>query len=57
MTQPEADAARAKAEAAIEKILIGLENDTGRRLDFVTVDTRNFARCDVEIWFVGEVGK
>jgi len=43
--------ARAKAEIAIEKILMGLENDTGRRLDQVTIDTRNFANCDVEIFF------
>jgi len=48
------DAARAKAEIAIEKILLDLEHDTMSTLDSVEVDTRNFANCNVEIFFRGE---
>ena len=50
-TQQAIDNARAKAEIAIEKILLGLEHDTHCRIDHVNVDTRNFANCDVEIFF------
>ncbi len=50
----ELDDARAKAEIAIERILLDLENDTGLRLDSVEVDTRNFANCNVEIFFQGD---
>lgn len=43
--------ARVKAEIAIERILIGLEHDTGCKVDRVDVDTRNFANYDCEIFF------
>ncbi|SHJ68727.1 hypothetical protein SAMN05444159_1233 [Bradyrhizobium lablabi] len=51
-TEKAVDNARAKAEIAIEKILLGLEHDTLLRIDQVQVDTRNFANCNVEIFFV-----
>ena len=37
------------AEQRIQRILIELEEDTGRRIDRVEVDTRNFAQLRVEI--------
>lgn len=49
------DSARAKAEIEIEKILLRLEEEAGVRLGSVEVDTRNFANCNVEIWFANEV--
>lgn len=52
MSDKKADDLRAKAEIAIEKILIELVNETGKKLDHVSVDTRNFANCDCEIFFV-----
>jgi hypothetical protein len=52
--RPNADDARARAEFAIEKILLNLESDTGKRLASVEVDTRNFANCNVEIFFDDE---
>jgi len=52
-TEAAIDAARAKAEIAIEKILLGLEYETMLRVDQVSVDTRNFANCDVEIFLTG----
>lgn len=45
-----ADNARAKAEIAIEKILLGLEQDTMLKIDRVDVDTRNFVNCNVAIF-------
>ena len=48
------DEARAKAVIAIERILLELEAATGLRLDTVEVDTRNFANCNVEIFFQGD---
>lgn len=45
------DDARARAEIAIQKILLDLENETGREIDEVNVDTRNFASLNVEIFF------
>lgn len=47
---PSVDDALAKAEIAIESILRNLEADTGKRVDYVEVDTRNFANCNVEIF-------
>jgi hypothetical protein len=47
------DEARAKAEIAIERILLNLTSETGLKLDTVEVDTRNFANCNVEIFFQG----
>ena len=47
----EMDAECEKAEQAIQKILDDLENDTGRRVDRVTVDTRPFVGLSVEIFF------
>lgn len=49
------DAARAKAEIEIEKILLRLEEEAGVRLGSVEVDASNFANCNVEIWFANEV--
>jgi hypothetical protein len=46
-----ANHARAKAEAAIEKILRGLEHDTMLRIGRVEVDTQNFESPSVEIQF------
>lgn len=43
--------ARVKAEIAIERILFGLEHETGCKVDRVDVDTRNFASYDCEIFF------
>ena len=51
MNDAQIDDARAKAEIAIEKILLDLEETTGCKIDEVSVDVRNFANCDVEIWF------
>lgn len=53
MTTPNAnrDDACAKAEIAIEKILRALEAESGGRIDYVEVDTRNFANLNVEIFF------
>ncbi|HWE19649.1 MAG TPA: hypothetical protein VG758_21110 [Hyphomicrobiaceae bacterium] len=36
-------------EKTIQKLLLDLENDTLRRVAQVTVDTRNFANCAVDI--------
>lgn len=41
--------AEIEAESAIRDILLKLEEVTGRRVDWVRVDTRNFAGCNVEI--------
>jgi hypothetical protein len=35
--------AECRAEAKIRSILLDLQNETGHRLDYVKVDTRNFA--------------
>ena len=51
LTDKEIETACAKAEIAIEKILIDLENETGRMIGSVNVDTRNFANCNTEIFF------
>lgn len=40
-----------EAENAIREILLELEDKTGKRIDQVTVDTRNFAECRTEIHF------
>ena len=50
-TEAAIDNARAKAEIAIEKILQGLESDSGIEIDQVQVDTRNFSNLNVEIFF------
>jgi len=42
---------REKAETAIQKILVDLEEKTAQRIDSVDVDTRNFANCKIEIFF------
>lgn len=51
LSKTEIETATAKAEIAIEKILINLENETGKTIDSVNVDTRNFANCNTEIFF------
>jgi hypothetical protein len=43
------ETATEKAETAIKRILIGLEEDTLRHVDQVNVDTRNFANLAVDI--------
>jgi hypothetical protein len=45
------DAALKKAEVTIQQILLALEEATGREIDAVHVDTRNFANLRVEIFF------
>lgn len=50
-TEKAINRAREKAEDAVTKILIGLQNDTGLDLDHINVDTRNFANCKCEIFF------
>lgn len=40
-----------EAEDAIREILLGLEDKTGKRVDAVTIDTRNHAECRTEIMF------
>lgn len=45
---------REQAEAAIQKILLDLANDTGLDIDAVQVDTRNFSNFRTEIFFEGE---
>lgn len=40
-----------EAEEAIRELLLALEDKTGKRIDAVTVDTRNFAECRTEIVF------
>jgi hypothetical protein len=37
------------AEQRIQRILIDLEEETGKRVDHVEVDTRNFAQLRTEI--------
>ena len=53
-TQAEIDAALKKAEKAIQKILIDLANDARKDIDFVRIDTRNFANLAVEIFLKGD---
>lgn len=36
-------------EHKIQKLLLAFEEETGHRIDYVNVDTRNFANCAVEI--------
>jgi hypothetical protein len=40
-----------QAEHRIQRILIDLEEETGKRIDHVEVDTRNFAQLRTEIHF------
>jgi uncharacterized membrane protein YgcG len=40
-----------EAEEAIQELLLELEDKTGKRIDAVTVDTRNFAECRTAIIF------
>lgn len=40
-----------EAEEAIRELLLELEDKTGKRVDAVTVDTRNHAECRTEIIF------
>ena len=47
------DDKRARAEIAIEHILLDLESAT-EKIDRVNVDTRNFANLNVEIFFKSE---
>jgi hypothetical protein len=49
----ERDDKRARAEIAIERILLALQEDT-EKIDHVDVDTRNFANLSVEIFFKSE---
>lgn len=44
------ETATRKAEQAIEKILLGLERDTMKSIDAVSVDTRNFGQLATEIY-------
>lgn len=39
-----------KAQAAIRKTLIDLEEETQQKIDSVEVDTRNFADLRTEVW-------
>ena len=50
VTETKIDDARARLEIALEKLLIGFENDTGAKIEEVSVDTRNFARLNVEVF-------
>jgi hypothetical protein len=45
------DAAVKKAETTIQQILFALEEATGREIDSVDVDTREFANLRVGIFF------
>ena len=45
---------RQAAEAAIQSLLLDLEEFSERRIDHVRVDTRNFANLRVEIFFAEE---
>jgi len=47
------DDKRARAEIAIESILLDLE-EAIEKIDRVNVDTRNFANLNVEIFFKSE---
>ena len=47
------DDKRARAEIAIEHILLDLESRT-EKIERVNVDTRNFANMNVEIFFKSE---
>lgn len=40
-----------QAEERIQKILLDLEEEAGREIDAVQVDTRQFANLKVEIFF------
>lgn len=42
-----------QAEHRIQRILIDLEEETGKRIGHVEVDTRNFAQLRTEIHFEG----
>jgi hypothetical protein len=45
------DDARAKAEIAIQRVLLDLEAAACMKIEEVSVDTRNFASLNVEIFF------
>lgn len=47
--QRELDAVK-KAQEAIRTILLRLEEETGKSIDSVEVDTRNFAQLATQIW-------
>ncbi len=40
-----------KAEKAIQRILLDLEEHTGRKIEHMQLDTRRFANLRVEIFF------
>lgn len=47
-------AAVERAEAAIQRILLDLEEETGASIDGVEVDTRNFSGLHTDIWLAME---
>lgn len=49
-TDQSIEIATRKAEEAIKKILLSLEQDTHMRVDHVNIDTRNYANCGTEIF-------
>lgn len=42
----------ARCEIALQKLLLKLEEDTGKKIDQVSVDTQNFANLNVEIFLL-----
>ncbi len=43
-----------KAQEIIRTALLALESATGKSIESVRVDTRNFANLDTEIWLTEE---
>jgi len=54
MTEAKQEELLAEAEAEIQRSLLTLEGRTGKRVEFVRVDTRNFANCATEIFFANQ---
>lgn len=49
-TERSIEIATRKAQETIKKALLDLESYTLKRVDYVNVDTRNFANCGTEIF-------
>lgn len=52
MSPKQIETACQEAEKRIQRTLLDLQEEVGARIDQVNVDTRNFANCGVEIFFV-----
>lgn len=48
--QNEAEEATREVERRIQRVLLDFQEEVGKRIDLVQVDTRHFANCSVEIF-------